>query len=69
MYFSMKCPICNGSGELPEPHDRIKDKKSERREAAKVLRAAGYSIRQIADFLGYKSPRSVVLALEEKKTK
>lgn len=33
---------------------------------AKVLREHGYSIRQIADFLGYKSPRSVCLALERK---
>ena len=32
---------------------------------AKVLRKNGYSIRQIANFLGWKSPRSVVLALDD----
>jgi hypothetical protein len=31
---------------------------------AKALRKAGYSFRQIGAFLGYKSPRSVVLAVE-----
>jgi len=67
MVQTMRCPICNGSGELPEPNSRIKDDKAERREAAKVLRDAGYSIRQIAGFLGYKSPRSVFLAIQEKK--
>ena len=60
----MKCPVCKGSGQLSEPRKVGRDRKKERRDMAKVLRAKGYSIRQIADFLGYKSPRSVVLAIE-----
>ena len=59
----MKCPICKGKGELPEPRQVGRDRAKEKREMARVLRANGYSIRQIADFIGYKSPRSVVLAL------
>ena len=62
----MKCPCCNGSGELPEPRSSERDRSDERARMAKVLREAGYSIRQIGAFLEYKSPRSVVLALERK---
>jgi len=61
----MKCPVCKGKGSLPEPRKIERDRTHERREMAKVLRANGYSIRQIADFLGWKSPRSVVVALEQ----
>jgi hypothetical protein len=61
----MKCPVCKGKGELPEPRKVARDRTRERYEMAKVLRANGYSIRQIADFLGWKSPRSVVVALEQ----
>ncbi len=61
----MKCPVCKGKGHLPEPRKVERDRTKERYEMAKVLRANGYSIRQIADFLGYKSPRSVVVALEQ----
>ena len=60
----MKCPVCKGKGELPEPRKVARDRSKERRAMARVLRANGYSIRQIADFLGWKSPRSVMLALE-----
>lgn len=61
----MKCPVCKGKGELPEPRQVLRDRTRERRDMARVLRANGYSIRQIADFLGWKSPRSVVVALEQ----
>jgi ribosomal protein L15E len=61
----MKCPVCKGKGHLPEPRKIERDRAQERYAMAKVLRANGYSIRQIADFLGYKSPRSVVVALEQ----
>lgn len=62
----MKCPVCNGKGHLPEPRKIERDRSKERRNMAKVLRANGYSIRQIQDFLGWKSPRSVVVALESR---
>jgi hypothetical protein len=60
----MKCPICKGSGHLPEPHKVGRDKTEERKAMAKTLRDAGYSIRQIQKFLGYKSPRSIAAFLE-----
>lgn len=60
----MKCPICKGKGHIPEPRKVARDRAKERQSMAKVLRANGYSIRQIADFLGWKSPRSVQEALE-----
>ena len=58
------CPVCEGSGRLPEPYRDACDELQERREMARTLREAGYSLRQIMRALGYKSPRSVVLALE-----
>lgn len=61
----MKCPVCKGKGCLPEPRKVQRDRTKERRDMAKVLRANGYSIRQIQEFLGWKSPRSVVIALEQ----
>lgn len=62
----MKCPCCKGKGTLPEPRSSERDLSAERARMAKTLRDAGYSLRQIGGFLGYKSPRSVVLALERK---
>jgi hypothetical protein len=59
------CPICRGSGSLPEPKPQRKDERDTRREMARVLREHGYSLRQIAGLVGYKSPRSVALACEE----
>ena len=62
----MKCPCCKGTGHLPEPRSSERDKSAERARMAQVLRDAGYSIRQIGAYLEYKSPRSVVPALERK---
>lgn len=61
----MKCPICKGKGCLPEPKQRGRDMTLERRKMAKTLRDAGYSLRQIRDFIGWKSVRSVVQTLEK----
>ena len=61
----MKCPVCKGKGCLPEPRKIERDRASEKKAMAKTLRANGYSIRQIADFLGWKSPRSAAMALME----
>lgn len=59
------CPVCNGTGCLPEPHEHSRDRTAEKKAMAKTLRDAGYSIRQIQDFLGYKSPRSIAAFLED----
>lgn len=60
----MKCPICKGRGELKEPRVRFKDKAAEKKAMAKTLREAGYSLRQIQGFLGWKSVRSAADAVE-----
>lgn len=52
------CPTCHGSGML-EPPVRAPDDVTERRRAAHKLRRAGYSLREIADALGYASNNSV----------
>lgn len=59
-----ECPICKGSGRLPEPNTIERDRATERKRMARTLREAGYSIRQIQDFVGWKSPRSVVEAID-----
>jgi hypothetical protein len=60
----MKCPICKGKGCLSDPRKVGRDRTAEKKAMAKTLRDAGYSIRQIQEFLGYKSPRSIALFLE-----
>jgi len=61
-----QCPVCKGKGTLPVPRSRDRDLSRERSDMAKVLKDAGYSYRQIGGFLGYKSPRSVQLAVNRK---
>ena len=63
---AVKCPICKGKGELPEPRQVARDRDAERRKMARTLRENGYSLRQIQEFCGWKSVRSVVLAVERK---
>ncbi len=51
----MICPVCKGKGELINPkHIKIDMKK-----VTRLLKNNGYSIRQIAIILGYKSHGSV----------
>lgn len=52
------CPVCHGTGNIKRPHGMRKDMKL-KRDHAKILRDQGYSIREIATIMGYKSPRSV----------
>jgi hypothetical protein len=52
----MKCPICKGKGELPEPKRKFQDR---RKEMAVVLLREGFGTREVQRFVGYKSPRSV----------
>ena len=60
-----KCPVCKGEGTLPEPRKVARDRYTERRKMAKILRDQGYSMRQIQEFCGWKSVRSVQVALED----
>lgn len=63
----MKCPLCKQHVPLEEePHIYKRDLTRERRKMVKSLRAAGYSMRQIQRTIGWKSVRSVQLALEQK---
>lgn len=57
----MKCPLCKGKGEMSAPR-RAEDKPS-KYDMARVLVKAGYSYREVADALGYKSIRSVSIAM------
>lgn len=59
----MKCPCCNGIGKVDKSTltDRPK-----RREMARNMRKLGFTFAVIMKALGYKSPRSVSLALNRK---
>ena len=61
----LKCPVCKGSGEVPPPSEKIKERQRRRAEVANKLRDKGYSIREIAALMGYKSPNSVFILLEK----
>lgn len=54
----MKCPICK-KGNIPKINSIDK---AERRAMARKLRKVGLPLLAIMKALGYKSPRSVVLA-------
>lgn len=57
----MKCPCCKGTGELDE-NAALLDR-ARRREIARIMREKGHTLTYIMNSLGYKSPRSVVLAI------
>ena len=61
-----KCPVCKGTGEIHGPNESIRDRQKRRSEIANKLRDTGYSIREIAALMGYKSPNSVFILLEKK---
>jgi hypothetical protein len=61
----MKCPICTGTGSLPDPNKIARDRAEEKKAMAKTLRDAGYSLRQIQEFIGWKSVRSAAEAVKE----
>lgn len=64
----MKCPICNGTGELPAPKLLFPYRRGVlklKKQACKILRSKGFSIREIQKILGYKSPRSVQIYIKE----
>jgi SOS-response transcriptional repressor LexA len=54
----IKCPMCEGCGEIDKPH--FKQKKMDFKTAtAKRMKKQGFSIREIMVAMNYKSPRSV----------
>jgi len=59
----MKCPVCNGTGELTEPKTK-KELATLRKDAARILHDAGFGLREIQRLLGLKSPHSVSLYLK-----
>lgn len=62
-----KCPACEGTGEFELIPSHIDDHQIYMKQiVAETLIGKGYSYRQVAKILGYKSPRSVQYLLEKK---
>ena len=61
---NIECPICKGVGKIEYPKDRAIDFK---KRAVKILHNHEFGVRQIQRLLGYKSPRSVAVILEDTK--
>lgn len=55
------CPVCKGLGVLPTPRTSAKElAETDRKHGmVAVLVGAGYSYREVANLLGYKSPSTV----------
>jgi hypothetical protein len=60
----MKCPCCNGTGDIGEPKKKEIQVVEVKREMALKLREQGFSLRQIQKVLGYKNVRSIVYLLK-----
>ena len=56
-----KCPCCNGTGSVNR--NKLIDR-AKRRQLARKMRTTGATYMKIMVALGYRSPRSVQLALE-----
>ena len=55
-----KCPICKGSGLIPQKcESRKSDVVQRKKKVSKVLHKKGYSYREIMKILGYRSPRTI----------
>lgn len=59
----VECPVCKGAGTLPRPLKKIQ---LARKDAVQALLDAGFSYREVASLLGYRSPGSVLAALKVK---
>lgn len=59
----MKCPCCNGTGNINKV---MLTDKPKRREMARKMRKLGFTYTAIMKALDYKSPRSVQLAVNRK---
>lgn len=63
-----ECFLCKGKGKIPTHKVLTKNEKREMRaEASRLLVANGYSFRETAKLLGYKSPQSITKAMNQKK--
>jgi hypothetical protein len=56
------CPVCKNTGKIAPPKmtQKVRDPDGTHAFAAKILRAEGYSFREIARILGYKGPGSIL---------
>lgn len=66
MSHKHKCPVCKGSGEFEYPKNQEANTTDIKKKIAEDLTEKGYSRRQVARALGYKSVRSVQYLLEKK---
>lgn len=55
------CPLCKGLGEMAKP-----DSVTEKHKAIIAMHDAKMSVRQIMRLLGYKSPRSVHVVIQNR---
>jgi AraC-like DNA-binding protein len=55
----IKCPVCNGVGKIEKAGKTVEARKRRRKDIAQKLRSEGYTIREIAALMGYKSPSTV----------
>lgn len=76
----IKCPVCNGRvdycvvckgvGEIKSPALKTRnnkyDKDGEMKKAAEKLRTKKYTLREIAEILGYNHPQSIANLLNKK---
>jgi hypothetical protein len=63
----MKCPICKGNGEINFAELQSKKKKwvEVKRDMCRTLVLEGFSYRQVCKLMGYRSTRSVALAVKK----
>lgn len=59
------CPICKGQGKVDKPKQDVAARKRRKKEIATTLRLEGYTIREIAALMGYKSPSTVDYILNQ----
>lgn len=62
------CPVCHGYGAIKAPK-KIGAYTDIKAKAAKILQKNGFSVREIMNLMGYKSPLSIQLLLKKNTTK
>lgn len=66
----IECPVCKGLGKMPAPRNTNKTTRPDiarKKAMCKAMTKAGYSYREIAAFLGYRSKRSISVLLGKSK--
>lgn len=67
MSAKVKCPICKGTGHIDPPKfGNRKQYSAQLSSIAKQLRKDGYSIRKIAEMMGFDHPGSISHLLKSK---